>query len=103
MTVEKMYISDRVKWVRYYLNGIQGKNTAYLHHMKNTTSGSFLILIDKHSSVSHTKEDTVEVRLVSPSVQLVDMAKETLKEEGVSINKRKRKPNDISQEKGIRG
>ncbi|CAC5379511.1 unnamed protein product [Mytilus coruscus] len=59
------------------------KNTAYLNHLKNTESGSFLIPIDKHSSISHTKEDTVEVRLVIPSVQMADMSKETLKEEGV--------------------
>ncbi|CAC5394246.1 unnamed protein product [Mytilus coruscus] len=91
-------LSDiREKWVRYYLNGVQGKNIAYLNHMKNTESGSFLIPIDKHSSVSHTKEDAVEVRLVSPSVQMVDMAKETLKEEGISIDNRKRKPKDCKK------
>ena len=94
MNVEKMYLPDKDKWLRYYLSGIEGKNNTYINQLISTERGSFLIPIDKPSSVHSEKEDVVKLRLVSPSAQMVEMAKESLKEEGVNIKTtRKRKIN----------
>lgn len=43
------------------------------------------------SNSSNEKEDRIKLRLVSPSAQMVEMAKETMKEEGIEIKKEKRK------------
>lgn len=94
MNVEKMYLPDKDKWLRYYLNGIEGKNNTYINQLNSSESGSFLVPIDKPSTVHSEKEDVVKLRLVSPSAQMVEMAKESLKEEGVDIKtSRKRKTN----------
>lgn len=43
------------------------------------------------SNSSNEKEDHNKLRLVIPSVQMVEMAKETMKEDGIDIKKVKRK------------
>ena len=92
MNADKMYIPDKDKWMNYYQSVIQGKNNSYLTHMQSGgKNATFMIPIQKHASALSEKSDPVKIQLVSPSVQMVDMAKQTLKGEGVGIKRRKRK------------
>lgn len=92
MNADKMYIPNMEKWSKYYQNVIQGKSNAYITHMQN---GSFMIPIEKPSTQSSTTTNSAEtscnVRLVSPTAQMVEMAKESLEDEGVYIKEKKRK------------
>ena len=91
MKADKMYIPDPQKWYRYYQNSMKGKSNAYIAHLQNGGTDTFMIPLDKREFTTNDKqEDKVEIRLVAPSQQVVDMAKEELKNEQ-TIKSRKRK------------
>ncbi|CAG2209090.1 unnamed protein product [Mytilus edulis] len=83
--IDKMYIPNVGLWSRYYQNVINGQSNAYVGHMKSgynkgSQSGSLMIPISNKSHPIRTeKEKNFEVRLVSPSEQIVDQDKEEIK------------------------
>lgn len=92
MNTDKIFISNTDIWIRYYQKLVQGKNDPRLSQMKTSTNTSFMIPLQQQSSNStNEKEEHIKLRLVSPSAQMVEMAKETMKEEGIDIKKVKRK------------
>lgn len=93
MNAGRMYVPNYENVLKYYQGVAEGKNDAYLTHMKSGgKNGTFMIPIQcTPTNLPNDKCDPVKFKLVSPSAQMVDMAKETLKEEGVSIKKEKRK------------
>lgn len=92
MNTDKIFISNTDNWIRYYQKLVQGKNDPRLSQMKTSTNTSFMIPLQQQSSNStNEKEEHIKLRLVSPSAQMVEMAKETMKEEGIDIKKVKRK------------
>ncbi|CAG2186458.1 unnamed protein product [Mytilus edulis] len=106
--IDKMYIPNVDLWSRYYQNVISGQSNAYVGHMKSgynkgSQSGSFMIPISNKSyPIRAEKEKNFEVRLVSPSEQIVNQAKEEIKIDDESINKtdRKRKYHHSPQSRG---
>ncbi|CAC5387024.1 unnamed protein product [Mytilus coruscus] len=88
MNADKMYIPSMEKWSKYYQNVVQGNNKTYINHMKNTgRNGSFMIPIQNQrlSSTLSKSNEKCNLRLVSPSAQMVEMAKESLEDEGLQI------------------
>ncbi|CAG2184466.1 unnamed protein product [Mytilus edulis] len=86
MNADKMYIPSMEKWSKYYQNVVQGNNKTYITHIKNTgRNGSFMIPIEnqKSPSTSSKSNEKYNIHLVSPSAQMVEMAKESLEDEGV--------------------
>lgn len=105
---DKMYIPNVNQWTRYYQNVVSGQSNAYVNHMKSgynkgSQSGSFMIPISNKSyPIRAEKENNFVVRLVSPSEQIVNQAKEEIKIDDESINKtdRKRKYHHSPQSRG---
>lgn len=103
MNSEKMYMPNRDIWMNYYKNVVQGKNDSYITHMRNGgKKGTFMIPIENNVSSSRVNDkcQPMKIQLVSPSAQMVDMARETLQEEGVTIKKRKIKHKAIREGEG---
>ncbi|CAG2250934.1 unnamed protein product [Mytilus edulis] len=98
---DKMYIPNVNQWTRYYQNVVSGQSNAYVNHMKSgynkgSQSGSFMIPISNKSyPIRAEKENNFVVRLVSPSEQIVNQAKEEIKidDENVVIKLCKIRPN----------
>ncbi|CAC5413712.1 unnamed protein product [Mytilus coruscus] len=105
---DKMYIPNVNQWTRYYQHVVSGQSNAYVAHMKSgynkeSKSGSFMIpILNKSYPIRTEKEINFVVRLVSPSEQIVNQAKEEIKTDGESINKtdRKRKYHHLPQSRG---
>ncbi|CAC5393108.1 unnamed protein product [Mytilus coruscus] len=105
---DEMYNPNVNQWTRYYQNEISGQSNACVAHMKSgynkgSQSGSFMIPISNKSYlICAEKENNFVVRLVSPSEQIVNQAKEEIKIDGESINKtdRKRKYHHSPQSRG---
>ncbi|CAG2205103.1 unnamed protein product [Mytilus edulis] len=100
---------DFRRWmVDHMQNVISGQSNAYVGHMKSgynkgSQSGSFMIPISNKSyPIRAEKENNFVVRLVSPSEQIVNQAKEEIKIDDESINKtdRKRKYHHSPQSRG---
>ena len=95
MNADKMYIPDPQKWYRNYQNSMKGKSNAYITHLQNGGTDTFMIPLDKRAfTTNDKKKDKVEIRLVAPSQQVVNMAKEELENEQ-TIKSRKRKKHVI--------
>ena len=106
MNADKMYIPSMEKWSKYYQNVVQGNNKTYITHIKNTgRNGSFMIPIEnqKSPSTSSKSNEKYNIHLVSPSAQMVEMAKESLEDEGLHIKgkKRKRKTSQKATSSGV--
>ncbi len=95
MNSQKMYIPNMEKWSKYYENVVQGKNNSYINYMHNMgKNGSFMIPVEKPTTVKDSTaiaNEKCKIQLVSPSAQMVEMAKETLQEEGIKRKTKKRK------------
>lgn len=88
MNTSKLYIPNPQKWVNFYRNLAEGK--VKLHSYKQTGGGnvthSFITPIEKKSSdIMPDTNKQPQVKLVTPSQQIVEQAKSELKREGEPI------------------
>ena len=60
-------------------------------HQRGGNSGTFMIPINKYPTFTKENEKTVELKLVSPSQQIVNQAKEEVEDKEKDIKKKKRK------------
>lgn len=88
MNTSKLYIPNPQKWVNFYRNLAEGK--VKLHSYNQTGGGnvthSFIAPIErKPSDIMADKNEQPQVKLVTPSQQIVEQAKSELKRGGETI------------------
>lgn len=91
MNISSMYVPNVGKWMKYYQDAARGKENAYMNNTEknikqwggglSTNSNEFMIPIDKNSGEGEKSLPArdIDVKLVSPSQQIVEQAKSELK------------------------
>lgn len=89
MDPSRLYVPDPQKWVKFYKNVAEGKVKQFATNQVGAGSAghSFITPIDKY--LTHFEKSSSSnqppVKLVSPTEQIVDQAKNELKREGEDL------------------
>lgn len=104
-----MYVPNPQKWIRYYESMAKGSHNPYLGQNGGNSGkqiggslvgspGTFMVPIERHENSKSHQADTMPIKLVSPSEQVVQQAKAELQIEKKGI-KRKNQLKNISSSK----
>ena len=112
--MDKLYVPDPNKWVKYYQGVVTGKTNPYAEQMTKQIGGSikrmsnqFLIPVgDRHKTTDQPSTD-VKLQLVSPAQQVVEQAKDEIKlplkrkriTKSISSSKKRRRGNTSGSKK----
>ena len=89
MNVRNLYVPDPQKWAKYYEKTVSGEYNPYANKLKNNLNqvgGSlnmpnrgFIVPIDAHAKNNTHESEPVKLKMISPTEQIVEQARNELK------------------------